>query len=153
MCLPFLCYQGYTPRTRCFLVLLSQASGDTVLVTYFLQFCYIQRNLSISVCLLQHCTYVAGIMSQCGWLGRGSEGLLWQREVNQHSVHAAFHYKLCWGQQRGSNLRPQADVSWVCTEENPHGPAAAWSDNDTANSSHRRDYLTFLGVSNVTYFL
>lgn len=27
--------------------------------------------------------------------GGGREGLLWQHEVNQHSVHVAFHYKLC----------------------------------------------------------
>lgn len=39
-------------------------------------------------------TYVPGIMCLCACVGRGSEGLLWQHEVNQHSVHAAFHYKL-----------------------------------------------------------
>lgn len=31
----------------------------------------------------------------CSRVGRGRKGLLWQHEVNQHSVHVAFHYKLC----------------------------------------------------------
>lgn len=53
------------------------------------------------------CTYVAGIMCLRGRVGRGSKGLLWQYEVNQHSVHASFHYN-CWGLQYSSNLQPRA---------------------------------------------
>ena len=85
-------------------------------------------------------TYVVGITSVCEWLGRGSEGLLWRREVNQHYVleenSAAQIY---------SHRQTCAESKLKKTQQ----PTASQSDNDTAK---RRDYLTFISVSNVTQF-
>lgn len=102
-------------------------------------FIYIKTAL-----LYVHCSSCTYCMSQglCASTGRGSEGLLWQREVSQRSLH----YKL------DSNIRPQADLAvryrkpcilQLHVERQWH-----------SNSSHRRDYLTFLGAggSNVTWF-
>lgn len=104
-------------------------------------FIYIKTALLYVYC--SSCTYC---MSQglCASTGRGrSEGLLWQREVSQRSLH----YKL------GSNLRPQADLGVRYRQRcilQLH-MERQWH----SNNSHRRDYLTFLGAggSNVTWFL
>ncbi len=111
---------------------------------------------SITVCLLQHCAHMSrGLCVLCACVGRGSEGLLWQHEVNQHSVHAAFHYKLSQTAEDYS-LAQIYDVPRAYGEEKESPVVCScmeWQWH--SNSSHGRDYLTFLGSggSNVTYFL
>lgn len=70
-------------------------------------------------------------------VGEGEEQLLWQSEVNQHSVHAASHHKLL-----RTTVRLKLTARGERAEETPQS-AAAQTDNDTAISSHRRDRLHF----------
>lgn len=49
----------------------------------------------------------------------------------------------CWELQHGSNLRPQTDMPWVCTEENP--VVCRWMEWQWhSNSNRRRNILHFL---------
>lgn len=98
------------------------------------------------------CTYVLGL---CSRVGRGRGGLLWQHEVNQHSVHVAFHYEL--GQTAEDYSSAQIYNNRQTSPESAvtKTPAVCSCMEWHSNSSHRRDYLTYLGAwggSNMIYF-